>query len=60
MKTTIEVRLVDNGKWNKEINHIADEMRWNPHKEYDTLEAAQKDLVDLQRKKRYYEFRIKP
>lgn len=60
MKTTIEVRLVDNGKWNKEIRHIAKEMMWNTHKDYDSAEQAEKELADFRKKQVYYEFRIRP
>jgi len=60
MKTTIEVRLVDNGKWNKEIPYISQEMLWNVHKEYDTAELAEKDLAEFRKKQKYYEFRIRP
>lgn len=60
MKTTIEMRLVDNGKWNKGLAHIAKEMEWNIHKEYDTAEEAKTALELFQKKKVFYEYRIKP
>ena len=59
MKTSIEMRLIDNGKWNKEILHISNEMVWKILTEYDNIENAKLELVEFNKKKVHYEYRIK-
>ena len=58
MSAKIEMRLVDSGKWNKNVDHIANEMKWNTLKEFDSVEKADPVLLDLIRKRVYYEYRM--
>ena len=58
MSIKIEMRLTDNGKWNKNVDHIANEMKWNIHKEFDNIAKAGVVLEELIKKRVFYEYRM--